>query len=68
MGKEVIRQQSPYEQGMNIPWKMVKKGEIIGRYSNGEIVEIPEDGMILFQKAPKKIISGRNLFTIATEV
>ena len=57
-----------YEQGMNIPWKMVKKGEIIGRYSNGEIVEIPEDGMILFQKAPKKIISGRNLFTIATEV
>ncbi len=70
--KYVLRQcinaeedQFTYAPGMDQGWKEAKKGDVLGHYQSGKAVLVPEDGLLLFNRAPAKIKQGRSLFYIA---
>lgn len=57
-----------YATGMNLGWQRVRKGDLIGTYGNGVQETAPVDGMLLFQRAPHKVVPSLNLFFIAEEI
>ena len=57
-----------FEPNMKTGWQAIIAGQLIGRYSNGDEERAPDTGMLIFQRAEHKIIRGKNLFCIATEI
>lgn len=57
-----------YHPGMDLTWKPVKIGQILGVHPDGTTIHIPEDGMLLFPLAASKVKAGRNLFFTARRI
>ena len=57
-----------YADGMDVGWRRVTRGDLVGEYHTGEKVYIPQDGMYVFPKGVSNIRVGKNLFTIAKEL
>ncbi|HBK33818.1 TPA: hypothetical protein DEP34_03055 [Candidatus Uhrbacteria bacterium] len=57
-----------YDQGMNQGWVPITKGTRVGVYQDGQEVFAKEDGMLILQRAPEKMIPGHRMFFVAKRI
>jgi len=57
-----------YDSGMGQGWVPVTKGKRVGVYADGQEVFVEEDGMLILQRTPDKMVVGHRMFFIARRI
>jgi len=57
-----------YDRGMDQGWVPITKGTRVGKYQDGQEVFAEEDGMLILQRAPNKMIPGHRMFFVAKRI
>lgn len=57
-----------YAKDMDKGWQKVKRGQILGKYTNGQYEKIIQDGTLLFPLGVSKIKTGKALYWLANKI